>query len=489
MTFNLSIARKLALAFSLGPVISILLGGLIYSNTTELGEARKWVAHTREVLERAQLLATKLVDAETGERGYLLTGDDTYLEPYRAAVGQLDKEVNSLGALTADNPRQQARLLALRPMIATKLGELADAIQLRGEKGLDASLAVVRTNRGKHTMDAIRDALRDFSDDETALLKRRDDDAAKISQLTFDAIVYGTAFCVALLALVGFFVARSITGPVSQAVNALAAATGEILAGTTQQASGMEEQATAVAETVSTVDEIMQTAEQANERAKAVAETSRRAGDVSNAGRQAVGESVSVMGNVKDQGESIAQSILRLAEQAQAIGEIIAAVTDVAEQTNLLALNAAIEASRAGEHGRGFAVVAGEIKALADQSKKATSQVRQILGEIQKATNGAVMATEQGTKSIDEAIKTVNQAGTTIQQLADTIAESVLAATQITASVGQQAIGMAQIQQAMQSINQATNQSLASTRQAERAAQDLDQLGIRLKGLLTGAAA
>ena len=71
---------------------------------------------------------------------------------------------------------------------------------------------------------------------------------------------------------------------------------------------------------------------------------------------------------------------MALAEQAQAIGEIIATVNDIADQTNILALNAAIEASRAGGQGRGFAVVAGEVKALADQSKRATQQVRQILG-------------------------------------------------------------------------------------------------------------
>src|SRR5436309_9556961 len=108
---------------------------------------------------------------------------------------------------------------------------------------------------------------------------------------------------------------------------------------------------------------------------------------------------------VKEKVEATAENILTLAEQAQAIGNIIAAVNDIAEQTNLLALNAAIEASRAGEHGKGFTVVAGEVKALADQSKKATGQVRQILGEIQKATNTAVLSTEAVTKGVAAAMK------------------------------------------------------------------------------------
>ena len=185
----------------------------------------------------------------------------------------------------------------------------------------------------------------------------------------------------------------------------------------------------------------------------------------------------------------IAESILGLAEQAQAIGEIIAAVSDIADQTNLLALNAAIEAARAGEHGRGFSVVAGEIKALADLSRKSTTQVRQILGEIQKATNSAVMAAEQGTKSVNDAIRTVNEAGSTIKTLTETIGEAALAAVQISASVGQQSAGLAQIQQAMDSITQATNQNLASTKQAARAAQDLNALGGSLRHMLAAGAA
>ena len=121
------------------------------------------------------------------------------------------------------------------------------------------------------------------------------------------------------------------------------------------------------------------------------------------------------MSTVKEQVESLAENVLALTEQAQQIGEIIATVNKIAEQTNLLSLNAAIEAARAGEHGKGFSVVASEIKVLADQSKKATAQVRQILGDVQKATGSAVLAAEDGTKSVSGAIKVVNQSGETIR--------------------------------------------------------------------------
>src|SRR5207245_2493031 len=139
-------------------------------------------------------------------------------------------------------------------------------------------------------------------------------------------------------------------------------------------------------------------------------EAVQRTQEIGKAGRKVVEESIGALDKVKEQMESTAENILALAEQAQAIGEIIATVNDIAEQTNLLALNAAIEASRAGEHGKGFTVVAGEVKMLADQSKTATTQVRQILGEIQKATNSAVLATEEVTKDGVTATTVADQA-------------------------------------------------------------------------------
>lgn len=271
---------------------------------------------------------------------------------------------------------------------------------------------------------------------------------------------------------------------ISETAASLVSATSEILAGTTQQAAGAQEQAAAVAETVTTVNEVVQTSEQAAERAKAVAEISNRSLDYTRAGRRVVEDSIQLMGNVKDQVESSAESILALAERAQAIGDIITTVNEIAEQTNLLALNASIEASRAGEQGKGFGVVAAEVKALAEQSKKATGQVRTILGEIQRATSSAVMTTEECTKSVNAASRVISQAGDSIRNLAEIIDQAAQSAAQIAASAGQQAAGTAQIHQAMKNINQVTNQNLSSTRQMEQAAKDLNVLGGRLRDRL-----
>ena len=205
---------------------------------------------------------------------------------------------------------------------------------------------------------------------------------------------------------------------------------------------------------------------------------------VSETGRLAVIETLEVMTRIREQMDAVADSVVRLSEQGQAIGEIIATVNDLAEQSNLLAVNAAIEATRAGEYGKGFGVVAQEVKSLAEQSRQATTQVRTILMEVQKATSAAVMATEQGTKAVVAGVKQATEAGSAIGVLTGSVTEASQAAMQIAASSQQQLVGMDQITLALANIRQATTQNMAGTRQLEASAQSLTDLGGRLKVLV-----
>jgi methyl-accepting chemotaxis protein len=486
MFSGISVRTKLVLGFGIALLLLVVLGGVAYINTNALLDARRAARHTIEVQLQVGQLQIRLLDAETGQRGYLLTGEESYLQPYQTAIDNIERSLSEVVTMTQGNPEQQARLQTLSGLVRNKLDELARVIALRQQGTVEAAIQRIRAGDGKRYMNEIRSIIDAMLESETRLQGEREIVADRTTSMTLDSALYGTIGGGILLTIISFLITRSINAPVSGAVRDLTATTAEILAATTQLASGSQEQAAAVTETVSTVDEVTQTSEQAAHRARTVSEAAQRSAEIGKAGRHAVEETVSVMGKVKEQSESIAESILALAEQAQSIAEIIAAVNEIAEQTNLLALNAAIEASRAGEHGKGFAVVAGEVKALADQSKKATAQVRQILGEIQKATNGAVIRTEEGSRSVNEAITVVTKAGDTIRALADTITEAAQLAAQISASAGQQATGMTQIHQAMKNINQVATQNMVSTKQTERAAQDLDSLSAKLRLMIAG---
>ena len=266
----------------------------------------------------------------------------------------------------------------------------------------------------------------------------------------------------------------------------LSTATADILASTSQHSVGVQEQAAAITETVATVAQIAHSAAQASERARLMGEVARQNLEIGAQGQRDVEGSIVAMGRLREQVDSTAENMLSLADQAKAVGEIVATINDIAEQTNLLSLNAAIEAARAGEHGRGFAVVAGEVKALADQSKKATVQVRQLLGEIQRATQTAVFSIEQVTKGVGEAVEAGGRSESTIRALAETLADAAQTAAQIVASAGQQAAGMGQINLAMKDLEVISRQEVIVTRQVEQAARNLSELNARLTRIEAG---
>jgi methyl-accepting chemotaxis protein len=544
----MTVGRKITAGFAVALTMLLLIGGVAYRSTTKLIEANRWVTHTYTVLDRLSTLIVLADDAETGGRGYVITANEDFLQPYRDAIVPLERTLTALRQLTVDNPRQQRRLDALEPLVKSKLDWHRDTIEVRRDKGLEAASAMIGKGTGNRLMEQIRALVRDMREEETSLLDARAAEAEALAARTLSVIVFGALLAIGLVGASAFVIVRGITGPVRRlmagaatigegkldcrievtthdeigelaaafnrmveklqttvvsaetekaarakietllgstrdAVGRLSSATAEILASTTQQAAGAEQQAAALTETAAIVDEVTQTATHAAEQARGVGDAVQRTAEIGTTGRRAVDDSARAMEVVKEQVETTAQTIVALAEQAQSIGEIIATVNDLAEQTNLLALNAAIEAARAGEHGKGFAVVATEVKALAEQSKKATAQVRQILGEIQKATNAAVLSTEMVTKGVTAATDVGRQAGDTIATLAQTLEDAARAAAQIVAAVGQQATGMTQIHDAMRNIDQVARQAMAATRQTEQAAQNLSALGTELASL------
>ena len=274
---------------------------------------------------------------------------------------------------------------------------------------------------------------------------------------------------------------RQIMQETGIGISALSAAASEILATAMQGAASATETAAAVAETGATVEEVKQTAMLASQKAKTVADAAHQAAQTAEGGRSAIESGVAGMDLIQEQMDAIGTTIVRLSERSQAIAEIIATVGGLAEQSNLLAVNAAIEAAKAGELGRGFAVVAQEVRGLADQSKQATRQVRQILAEIEKAVGSAVMIAEQSSKTVSRGVEQTTRAGHAITSLADSIGDAAQAAAQIAASSQQQLAGMDQVALAMENIKQASADNAAGSRQSEGAAHNLHELGQQLK--------
>jgi len=277
---------------------------------------------------------------------------------------------------------------------------------------------------------------------------------------------------------------RSQVGRTVEAVNIMAVSASDISSTVAELGVGTSKTSSAVAETTTTVEEVRQAAKVSSTQAKGVADTARKAVAFSESGKKATEDTVYRMNLIRDQMESIGETVVKLSEHSRTIEEIIVAVQDIADQSNLLAVNASIEAARAGEQGKGFAVVAQEIKTLADQSRELTQQVRTILDETRKWVGAVVMATEQGGKAVDAGLEQSMRTGESIQALTDSVSEAAHAASVIDASSSQQFVGVDQVASAMTSIEQAMQQNLAGTSQLEAAARRLEELAGMLKQAL-----
>jgi CheY-like chemotaxis protein/CHASE3 domain sensor protein len=184
-----------------------LLSGIIaYRNIEVLRTNSETIWHTHEVLVSLDELLSTTQDAETGQRGYLLTGNDRYLQPYQAAVTGVASRVEEVASLTKDNPAQQANLRPLRRHLDAKLGELAETIDLRRTRGPEAALAVVTTDRGKVEMDAIRAQLDVMRQEENRLrdLRLAEMDTAYKTALASGVLsgVLGAALTIAVFILI-----------------------------------------------------------------------------------------------------------------------------------------------------------------------------------------------------------------------------------------------------------------------------------------------
>ena len=215
--FNrLKIGNKIGISFALSLATLTTIGLISYQSTNDLIETSVNENHTYQVLSQLEDLNLQLTNAETGQRGYVITGKQSYLEPYNAAINVLDQKVNELQRLTADNPNQQRRLDILQSLIANKLAELKETIDLRQNQSFEASQKVVLTDQGKQLMGEIRKVILAMENEENVLLKQRSQRAQAAAKKTLASIVYSIPLFSLILALIGFILTRHISVPLKR---------------------------------------------------------------------------------------------------------------------------------------------------------------------------------------------------------------------------------------------------------------------------------
>ena len=258
-------------------------------------------------------------------------------------------------------------------------------------------------------------------------------------------------------------------------------------------------------QTVAQADDAMQCAvarvEEVAQSAQQVTVSAQKAADVAANGGQAVAQTMTSMGRIRELVGASANKVQELGTRGQEIGAIVKTIDEIAEQTNMLALNAAIEAARAGEHGRGFAVVADEVRKLAERSTLATKEIARLIGSVQggvadvvgsmqashqEVTNGVAQsaATAEALREICGAAQSVAQELVQVRQTAQEMQDAVLdarasvslvqQATQANESAVEQMIAYsAQVSHVIQTINDITESAAAGAQEMSAAAQDV----------------
>ena len=197
----------------LGGIAALLFfafsGAVSYSNVQTLKADNEKIVHSHEVITTLDALLSTMADAETGQRGFLLTGNEKYLQPYDAAPSKSALQINAIAALTGDNATQQANLAQLKPHIAAKLAELKETIDLRRDKGGLAALALVNTDRGKVEMDAIRGEIAVMGEEEARLRVARIAEMQAASQTATTSGVLAALLGMALTLVIGVLIHRA----------------------------------------------------------------------------------------------------------------------------------------------------------------------------------------------------------------------------------------------------------------------------------------
>jgi len=476
MIDNWTFGRKIAGGFALALVLLIAIGAVSYRSFAKLAATADWVTHTHQVLEHISGLYGQLKDAETGQRGYLVTGDETYLEPYQTGSATVSNVVKELRKLTADNPNEQKRLDAAEPLIAAKLAELKETIDLRRKGDLDGTLKIVKGGEGKRYMDELRRILDEMDNEERGLLEQRATEAEAATHSAQSVIIFGTLLCVLLVTAAGILITRSLTRQIGSSVGQIQSSSTELQAAANQQATATKEQATAMSEIGTTISELLATSRQIAESAQRVAQIAGQTAAAARSGDATVTTAHDSIANIRKQVDLIVNHMLELGKKSQQIGAVLDIVAELAEQTNILAINATIEAAGASEAGKRFAVVADEIRKLADRVAGSTKEIRGLIEEVRSSVNTTIMTTEGGSKSVDAGARQFSEVAAAFADIAGLVGTTTEAAREIELSTKQQATAVEQVNVAITSAAQATKETEASSGQTLQTAVELSGL-------------
>lgn len=209
--FEFKFRNKVILGLAASGIVLLLVAAFTYSSLAHNLVDRRWVSHTQLVLERLSELQSEISNAESRQRGFLLTGDTAYLEPYQNSLSQIRDGLKAVRQLTGDNPVQQRNLNSLEQLIAARLASINDVLGIRTRDGFVAAAAAVAKGAGRVQMEEIRTVVTSMKAEEDRLMLIRSAELNSSTNRSKLIIIFGETFGFCLLVFAGVVIHQEMT--------------------------------------------------------------------------------------------------------------------------------------------------------------------------------------------------------------------------------------------------------------------------------------
>ncbi|OQY26886.1 MAG: hypothetical protein B6244_12280 [Candidatus Cloacimonetes bacterium 4572_55] len=276
---------------------------------------------------------------------------------------------------------------------------------------------------------------------------------------------------------------KAIISKVQDAVQKLNRSMKEIQDGVKNQASTSSEQSASISETTTTMEELAQTSRQIAQNSDSVVDVAKRTENAAQGGVKAANDTFEKMEEVSIKNRDNINEIVELGKRSERIHEIMEIINTITDQTKLIAFNAAIEASAAGESGRRFGIVATEIRRLADDVERSTSEIKNKINEIQRAIHRLVIASEEETRQLNEGVNFTQLTVSALEEILNGAKATTVSAKEISLATQQQRTASEQIVSSLKEINDGTKHFVITANQTSLIASDLTNLSEELQQL------